>query len=163
MPLMVDVFWKRLNPVAKIPQYMSEQASGMDIRACLQGHPDFPKGMALIQPGETVTIPTGLAVAIPEGFELQIRPRSGVSRKSKLRLPNTPGTIDSDYRGEVGVLVENIGVMEVIVIKHDDRIAQCVLAPVLRANNLETDELDETARGSNGYGNSPEEGYGGTI
>ncbi len=159
MALCVDVFWKKLNKHAHIPKYMSEQASGMDLYACLEDNPDFPNDTLILQPHETRTVPLGLAVELPDGYEMQIRPRSGISKKTKLRLPNTPGTIDADYRGEVGVLVENISVMGVVVVKHGERIAQGVIAPVVRANNCEALELSDTVRGDGGYGTSPEEGY----
>ena len=152
----VQLKWKVLNTWAEIPKYMSQGASGFDFRACLMDHPNT---QLLIQPGETVCVPTGLAVEIPEGAEIQIRPRSGISMKTKLRLPNTPGTIDSDYRGEVGILMENTSVLEVAVIKHGERIAQGVVAPVIRVEHILSDVLSTTTRGENGFGKSPEEGY----
>lgn len=109
-----------------------------------------------------MTIPTGLAVEIPEGYEIQIRPRSGISKRTKLRLPNTPGTIDSDYRGEIGILIENTSPVTVAVINHDERIAQGVLAPVIQARNVINtivDKLSDTVRGEGGFGTSPEGGY----
>ena len=114
-----------------------------------------------IELGETVLIPLGFAVAIPEGWELQGRPRSGLSLKTKLRLPNAPGTIDSDYRGEVGVIVENtdtdpnFGFLSPgFTINRGDRIAQLVLCPVARAELVEVDELPDTQRGTGGFGST---------
>jgi len=145
------LLWKILNPAAEIPQYMSEGASGFDFKACT------PEGPIIIQPGETVKVPTGLAVEIIKGLEIQIRPRSGISQKTKLRLPNAPGTIDCDYRGEIGILVENTSVMGVAMIHHGERIAQGILAPVFRAEHHIVEELSETERGTGGFGSTSHE------
>ena len=115
----------------------------------------------LIDAGKTALIKLGLAVAVPDGWELQVRPRSGLSLKTKLRLPNAPGTIDSDYRGEVGVIIENTDVDPNFVfmppafrINRGDRIAQLVLCPVARAEMVEVDELPDTQRGAGGFGST---------
>lgn len=144
----VILYWKKLNVDAIIPQYQSELASGMDLHACLS------EDSIEIHPEETVIIPTGLAVAIPQGFEMQIRPRSGLSAKTNLRLPNSPGTIDADYRGEIGIIIENTSCFTIHTIKHHDRIAQAVIAPVERAVNKEVHSLNETSRGTGGYGST---------
>ena len=152
---MPKVLFKKLRPEAIIPEYATPGASGMDVAS--------PVSMS-IESGETVLIPLGFAVAIPEGWELQGRPRSGLSLKTKLRLPNAPGTIDSDYRGEVGVIVENtykghkdpnFGFLTPpFWIARGDRIAQLVLCPVARAELVEVDELPKTQRGDGGFGST---------
>ena len=106
-----------------------------------------------IEPGETKLLQTGLKFEIPHGFELQIRPRSGLSLKTKLRVANAPGTIDSDYRGEVAVIMTNTG-KETVTINHGDRIAQAVLSPVYQMEFVECDDLLETERGNGGFGST---------
>lgn len=128
------------------PAYASEGASGMDIRACV----DSPVTM---HPGEIRLIPTGLAVSIPAGYEAQIRPRSGLALKHGIGMVNSPGTIDSDYRGEVGVILINWGKAP-FVVRRGDRIAQMVITKVCRAEVLATQELDPTLRGAGGFGHS---------
>lgn len=135
-----------IKNVAYIPQYESNGASGMDIRA------DIKEPME-IQPGRLEVIPTGLSFAIPYGYEIQIRSRSGLAKKSKLFVLNTPGTIDSDYRGEVQILLFNVG-QEVFTVQPGDRIAQMVLCPVAKAVLYKCDSLDETSRGSGGFGST---------
>lgn len=131
-----------------LPSYETAGAAGADLRA------NFPDKSALtLQPGTRALIPTGLAVEIPPGFEMQIRPRSGSALKQGLSLPNTPGTIDSDYRGPLGVIVINLG-QEPIRIAHGDRIAQAVIAPVVQAQFELVDTLSETARGTGGFGST---------
>lgn len=131
-----------------LPSYETAGAAGADLRA------NFPdKGALTLQPGTRALIPTGLAVEIPPGFEMQIRPRSGSALKQGLSLPNTPGTIDSDYRGPLGVIVINLG-QEPIRIAHGDRIAQAVIAPVVQAQFELVDTLSETARGTGGFGST---------
>ncbi len=137
---------KRLSPNATIPAYQTAHAAGLDLAACL----DAP---VTIQPGQIVLIPTGLALAIPHGFEGQVRARSGLSTKHGICLPNAPGTIDSDYRGELRVALINLG-KEPFEVTHTMRIAQLVIAPVAHAAILETDELDDTKRGSGGFGST---------
>lgn len=130
-----------------LPSYETAGAAGADLRA------NLPGGSVRLAPGERALVPTGLKLEIPEGYEVQIRPRSGLALKQGLTLPNTPGTIDSDYRGPLGVIVLNAG-QEVIEIAHGQRIAQMVVAPVVRAEFLEVSELGETARGAGGFGST---------
>jgi len=106
-----------------------------------------------LAPGERVLVPTGLIVEIPPGYEAQVRPRSGLALKHGISLVNAPGTIDSDYRGEIGVILINLG-NEPFVIQHNDRIAQMVIAPVTQARIVEVDEVNETGRGSGGFGHT---------
>lgn len=143
---------RRLRETAILPQYMTEHAAGMDLFAA----PEAPMRM---MPGERALIPTGIALAIPTGYEGQVRPRSGLALRKGLALVNSPGTIDSDYRGEVGVIVINLG-QEDITIHPGERIAQLVIAPVVRANLLLEDELDSTERGDGGFGHTGVGGKG---
>lgn len=129
-----------------LPAYATEGAAGMDIVAAL----DLP---VMLAPRARRAVPTGLAMAIPHGFEVQVRPRSGLALKHGLTVANAPGTIDSDYRGEVMVLLANLG-DEPVLIERGQRIAQLVVAPVTRAALTVTDSLDETARGSGGFGST---------
>ena len=131
-----------------LPSYESAGAAGADLRA------NFPdRAPVMLLPGARRLIPTGMRVEIPEGFELQIRPRSGLALKQGLSLPNTPGTIDSDYRGPLGIIVINLG-QEEIRIAHGDRIAQAVIAPVIQANFELAETLTETHRGEGGFGST---------
>jgi dUTP pyrophosphatase len=127
-----------------LPAYESEGAAGMDLRAAEN---------AVLGPGERVLMPTGIAVAIPSGFEIQVRPRSGLAIKHGVTVLNSPGTIDSDYRGEIKVPLINHGAAD-FVINRGDRIAQMVMAPVVRAMLSEAQALSETARGGSGFGSS---------
>jgi dUTP pyrophosphatase len=129
-----------------IPAYESEGSSGMDIRACVEAP-------VSLNPGEIRLIPTGVAVSIPPGYEGQIRPRSGLSLNHGIGMVNSPGTIDSDYRGEVGIILINWG-KDPFVIRRGDRIAQMVISKVYRADILETKDLGETLRGEGGFGHS---------
>ena len=129
-----------------LPRYMSEHASGMDV--CAACDADVP-----IAPGEVKLIPCGFYVAVPAGYEAQMRPRSGLAVRHGIVLPNAPGTIDSDYRGEVCVVLGNIG-RDIFVVKRGMRIAQMVIAPVTRAEVAEAAELDRTARGPGGFGHT---------
>jgi dUTP pyrophosphatase len=131
-----------------LPTYETAGAAGADLRANFSD-----KGSVTLDPGARALVPTGLAVEIPEGFEMQIRPRSGAALKQGLSLPNTPGTIDSDYRGPLGVIVINLG-QDPIQIAHGDRIAQAVIAPVVQAQFDLVDELSETERGAGGFGST---------
>ena len=131
-----------------LPAYETPQAAGMDLRAAAPE--DAP---VVLHPGDRYAVPTGLAFALPEGFEGQVRPRSGLAAKSGITCLNTPGTIDADYRGEVKVILINLGA-EAVTIRRGDRIAQLVIAPVVRATWAEVDELDETARGEGGFGST---------
>lgn len=137
---------KRLSPNATIPAYQTSHAAGLDLAACLES-------AVVIQPGQIALIPTGLALAIPHGFEGQVRARSGLSTKHGICLPNAPGTIDSDYRGELRVALINLG-REPFEVTHGMRIAQLVIAPVAHAVVLETSELDDTKRGAGGFGST---------
>lgn len=131
-----------------LPAYETAGAAGMDLRAALgQG------GTLLIAAGERVLVPTGIALQLPEGFEAQVRPRSGLAVKHGVTVLNAPGTVDADYRGEVKVPLINHG-REPFAIVHGDRIAQLVIAPVTRALLVETEKLDETARGAGGFGST---------
>jgi len=129
-----------------LPAYASEGASGMDIRACV-------KAPVTLNPGDIHMIPTGLALSIPPGYEAQIRPRSGLSLNHGIGMVNSPGTIDSDYRGEVGIILINWG-RDPFVIRRGDRIAQMVISKIYQADILETTDLDRTPRGEGGFGHS---------
>ena len=138
---------KRLpNFRGDLPAYQSELASGFDVRAQLD------KSMTL-QPGERAMIPTGLSFEIPPGFEIQARPRSGYAAKQGMTVLNTPGTIDADYRGEVKIILINLG-REAVEIKDQERVAQLVLAPVVQAMFEVVEELGDTARGAGGFGST---------
>lgn len=131
-----------------LPHYGTERAAGMDLRAAVPE--DQPRALA---PGERALIPTGFCIAVPPGLEAQIRPRSGLALKSGITCLNSPGTIDSDYRGEVGVILINHG-SEPFVIRRGDRIAQMVIARYEQAAWVEAESLDETARGAGGFGST---------
>lgn len=130
----------------ELPCYMSDMAAGMDISAALSAP-------VTINPGETVLVPTGLAVALPAGYEFQIRPRSGLAIKKGLTVVNAPGTIDADYRGEIKVGLINLG-PEPVTVKPGDRIAQMVLSKVWQVEWDEVQELDDTSRGHGGFGHT---------
>src|SRR4051794_28664523 len=136
---------KRLSPRATLPAYHSALAAGLDLSACLP--PDSPE--LTIAPGQIVLVGTGLAIAVPAGHEAQVRPRSGLASKHGITLPNAPGTIDADYRGEVIVPLINHG-REPYRLAHGTRIAQMVIAPVTRVAIAEVATLDETPRGQSG-------------
>jgi dUTP pyrophosphatase len=139
----------KLDPRAAVPAYQTLGAAGLDLSACL---PESPNGVT-IDPGSIVLVSTGLAVAIPTGFEGQVRARSGLSTKHGIGLPNAPGTIDSDYRGELRVALINLG-KQAFTVTHGMRIAQLVIAPIAHAVIEEVDALDDTARGSGGFGST---------
>lgn len=130
-----------------LPSYETAGSAGADLRAHLQD------GAVVIAPGARALIPTGLRMGVPQGFEVQIRPRSGLALKHGITLPNSPGTIDSDYRGEVGVIVLNAG-LEPFEVTHGMRIAQMVIAPVVQADFAVVEALDETKRGTGGFGST---------
>jgi dUTP pyrophosphatase len=136
----------RIDPKVQLPQYATKGAAGMDLRAFLDA--DLP-----IPPMGRARIPTGLQIEIPEGFEAQVRPRSGLAAQFGVTVLNSPGTIDSDYRGDLDVILVNLGA-ETFVVKNGDRIAQMVISPVLRAVLTEAQELSVTGRGSNGFGST---------
>ncbi len=131
-----------------LPAYETAGSAGMDVRAAV---PD--REPVILAPGQRAMVPTGLSVAIPEGYEIQVRPRSGLAAKHGLTCLNTPGTIDSDYRGEIKVILINLGA-EPFTIQRGERIAQLVLAPVTRLAWAEVVKLDETARGAGGFGST---------
>jgi dUTP pyrophosphatase len=134
------------HPRVALPQYESEGAAGMDLRAFLDADLTVP-------PLGRVKIPTGLKMEIPEGYEAQVRSRSGLAIKTGLTVLNSPGTIDSDYRGDIEVILINLGTGDV-TIKDGERIAQIVIAPVCRAGIIETDTLSSSQRGSGGFGST---------
>lgn len=142
---------QRLDERAVLPQYHSDLAAGLDLSACLP-RGDSPETVTLI-PGDIVKIPLGFACAIPEGYEGQVRPRSGLSTKHGITVPNAPGTVDADYRGEMFVALINLG-REPFTIVHAMRIAQLVIAPVAHATVRVTDALDDTTRGAGGFGST---------
>lgn len=137
---------KKLRPDAVVPRYQTELAAGLDLCAAI----DAP---VVLQPGQRALIDTGLSIALPSGYEAQVRPRSGLALKSGISLVNSPGTIDADYRGPLGVIVINHG-QEPVRIASGDRIAQMVIAPVVQAELVEVDALDETQRGAGGFGST---------
>ena len=136
------------DPDLPLPGYETAGAAGMDLRACFPGRDG--REMA---PGARLLVPTGLAIALPEGFEAQVRPRSGLALRKGITVANAPGTVDSDYRGEVGVILINLG-GEPVQVEHGDRIAQMVVAPVTRAVWTEAERLDDTDRGAGGFGST---------
>ncbi|MFK7760116.1 MAG: dUTP diphosphatase [Phycisphaerales bacterium] len=141
----------KLDERATIPQYQTQLAAGLDLAACLPRH-DMPE-LVTVNPGDIVKIPLGFACAIPAGYEGQVRPRSGLATKHGLSVPNAPGTVDADYRGEMFVALINLGRKPIEII-HGMRIAQLVIAPVSHATILEVDTLDETSRGDGGFGST---------
>ena len=143
---MVKVLVKRLNFKVKLPEYKTSGSSGMDLMASV----DSP---IKIEPNTLELIPTGLSIAIPEDLEIQIRPRSGLAAKSNIGVLNTPGTIDSDYRGELKIILFNHGNKDFIV-NNNDRVAQMVLMPILKMELEEVDQLPESLRGSGGFGST---------
>ena len=143
---MVKVLIKKLDPSVKLPEYKTSGASGMDLIA-------FLKDPINIKPKNSFLIPTGLSIAFSENYEVQIRPRSGLAAKKNISVLNTPGTIDSDYRGEIKVIIYNHGNSD-FVVNNGDRIAQMILSPVIKMKLEETDKLPETVRGESGFGST---------
>ena len=143
---MVKILVKKLNSRVKLPSYKTKGSSGMDLMAFLD------ESISII-PQKSELIPTGISIAIPENTEVQIRPRSGLAAKNNISILNTPGTIDSDYRGELKVILYNHGDKEFIV-KNGDRIAQMVLVPIIKATFEEVENLPETIRGEGGFGST---------
>lgn len=135
------------DPALPLPSYATAGAAGADLRADLRG------GEVPLAPGARAAVPTGLHLALPEGFEGQVRPRSGWALRDGITVANAPGTVDCDYRGEVMVLLVNLGAAEVVV-RHGERIAQLVVAPVVRARFAEVASLDDTTRGAGGFGST---------
>ena len=143
---MVKVLIKKLNPAVKLPKYETSGASGVDLTAFIEEAID-------LNPKESFLIPTGLSVAFSEDFEIQIRPRSGLAAKNNISVLNTPGTIDSDYRGEIKVIIYNHG-SENFLINNGDRIAQMILTPVLKMELEEVNNLPKSIRGKGGFGST---------
>ena len=143
---MVKVLVKKLDPSVKLPEYKTEGASGMDLIA-------FVEGTINIKPKTSALIPTGLSFAFSEDYEIQIRPRSGLAAKNNISVLNTPGTIDSDYRGELKIILFNHGSKK-FIINNNDRVAQMVLTPIIKMELEETNELPKTIRGEGGFGST---------
>ena len=143
---MAKVLIKKLDPTVELPAYKTEGASGMDLMALV-------KEPINLKPGTSCLIPTGISVAFSSDFEVQIRPRSGLAAKNSISVLNTPGTIDSDYRGEIKVILFNHGSND-FLINNKDRIAQMVLTPVVKIELEETDDLPNTVRGDGGFGST---------
>ena len=141
----IPVRIKRLRPTS-LPCYMTDHAAGVDLHASLED--DFT-----LHPGERALVPTGLAMELPPGFEAQVRPRSGLALRHGIALVNSPGTIDADYRGEIGVILINLG-SEPFTVRDGERIAQMVFARCERAEFIEVDELGVTGRGAGGFGHT---------
>lgn len=139
------------DPEVPLPCYETVGAAGLDVRANLA--PANRRDGIALGPGERALVPTGFSLAVPDGFEMQVRPRSGLALRHGISLVNAPGTIDSDYRGEVGVILLNTGA-EPFVVAHGQRIGQLVLAPVLRVAWQEVDDLPQTPRGRGGFGST---------
>ena len=143
---MVRVLIKKLNPSVQLPSYKTNGASGMDLMA-------FIEKPINLEPGKSCLVPTGLSLAFPEEYEIQIRPRSGLAAKNNITVLNTPGTIDSDYRGELKIILFNHG-NENFLINNNDRVAQMILTPIIKMELHEAEELPETVRGEGGFGST---------
>ena len=143
---MIKVLVKKREPSVKLPSYKTNGASGMDLMAFLEKPID-------LKPGKSCLVPTGLSVAFPAEYEIQIRPRSGLAAKNNISVLNTPGTIDSDYRGELKIILFNHGSKK-FLINNNDRIAQMVLTPIIKMELVETNELPESIRGKGGFGST---------
>ena len=143
---MIKILIKRLSKEVSLPKYETKGSSGMDLAANINTK-------IYIDPGKSVVIPTGLALSIPKGYEVQIRPRSGLAAKKNISVLNTPGTIDSDYRGEIKIILFNHGNKN-FKISNNDRIAQMILTPVVKMDLEETNELPESMRGEGGFGST---------
>jgi len=143
---MTEILIKRLSKNINLPKYETDGSSGMDLSANVDQD-------IFIEPGKSAIIPTGLAISIPQNYEIQIRPRSGLAAKNQISVLNTPGTVDADYRGELKVILVNLGEKR-FKIENGLRIAQMVLCPVIKAVLKEVDELKKTKRGSGGFGST---------
>ena len=143
---MTEILIKRLSKNIPLPKYETDGSSGMDLAANINEN-------IKLKPGETKIIPTGLALAVPKNFEIQIRPRSGLAAKNQISVLNTPGTIDADYRGEIKVILINLG-NQSFVIEKGFRVAQMVLCPIIKADIREVKTLEDTERGSSGFGST---------
>ena len=143
---MTKIKIKKLSNEVSIPKYETPGSSGMDLSACIEQD-------VIINPGDKAIIPTGFSLSIPEGYEVQIRPRSGLAAKKGITVLNTPGTIDSDYRGEIKVILINFDKNK-FTVKNGERIAQMVVCPVEQVDMEEVEELSETGRGAGGFGST---------
>ena len=143
---MVKILVKKFDKNIKLPTYKTSGSSGMDLVA-------YIKNKITINPGKTAMIPTGIAVAIPKNYEIQIRPRSGLAAKKGISVLNTPGTVDADYRGEIKIILINLG-KKLFVVKSGDRIAQMILCPVTKGKFKEVRKLPKTIRGKGGFGST---------
>jgi len=143
---MIKIQIKKVSSSVLIPKYETSGSSGMDLAAYIEKN-------IIISPGEKALVPTGFSLSIPIGYEVQIRPRSGLAAKKNITVLNTPGTIDADYRGEIKVILINLG-KEKFIIKNGERIAQMIVCPVVQADFEEVKELSDTARGSGGFGST---------
>ena len=143
---MTEVLIKRLSKNIELPKYETNGSSGMDLSANIEKQ-------IKIEPGKTSVIPTGILVSIPKNFEIQIRSRSGLAAKSQISVLNSPGTIDSDYRGELKVILINLG-DKTFIVERGTRIAQMVLCPIVKARFKEVESLDDTDRGAGGFGST---------
>ena len=143
---MIKVLVKKLNPSVQLPKYKTIGSSGMDLMA-------FIEKPIKLEPGKSCLVPTGLSVAFPKEYEIQIRPRSGLAAKNSISVLNTPGTINSDYRGELKIILFNHGSKK-FLINNNDRIAQMVLTPIIKMELVETNELPESIRGKGGFGST---------
>ena len=143
---MVKILIKRFNKNVKKPIYKTPGSSGMDLVA-------YVRNKIIIKPGKTALIPTGIAIAIPKSYEIQIRPRSGLAAKNGISVLNTPGTIDSDYRGEIKIILINLS-KKTFVVKSGDRVAQMILCPVIKASLKEVANLPKSFRGKGGFGST---------
>ena len=143
---MIKVQIKKLNSKVKVPKYKTDGSSGVDLEACIENP-------IIVEPNSSKLIPTGISLSIPQDCEVQVRPRSGLAAESSISVLNTPGTIDSDYRGEIKIILFNHG-NEQFVVKNGDRIAQMVLVPVFKFQFEEVNELTQTNRGSGGFGST---------
>ena len=143
---MIEILIKRLSNNISLPKYETDGSSGLDLAANIENK-------VKIEPGKTAIIPTGISVSIPLNYEIQIRPRSGLAAKNQISVLNTPGTIDADYRGEIKVILINLGESPFVVEK-GMRIAQMVLCPIVKAKLKEVQNLEDTVRGSGGFGST---------
>tara|TARA_Y100000591_G_C21237827_1_gene407567 strand:- start:13 stop:453 length:441 start_codon:yes stop_codon:yes gene_type:complete len=143
---MIEILIKRLSEKVKLPKYETNGSSGMDLSADVDSS-------VKIDPGKTAIIPTGISLSIPNNYEIQIRPRSGLAAKNQISVLNTPGTIDSDYRGEIKVILINLG-EKIFIVDKGDRIAQMVVCPIIKAKFKEVESLEKSQRGSGGFGST---------
>ena len=143
---MTEILIKKLSEKVKLPKYETNGSSGMDLSANIDSS-------IKINPGKTAIIPTGISLSVPNNYEIQIRPRSGLAAKNQISVLNSPGTIDSDYRGEIKVILINLG-EKVFIVDKGDRIAQMVVCPIIKAKLKEVESLEKSHRGSGGFGST---------